>query len=264
MSEDNERKRLMKRLNGFYMRRCPVKADDVSFLEKVVNRLIEHPETEDSLFEKLLKKYPKDVVKIKRKKKKKNKRKNEEISSDDDNVPDILRPRERKKDERGKEEKTSEKEEEEEIGVHKKLSNGVEYVNTTKGSGDEKASRGDLITVKYKGSLDGGQEHIFDKGTITFTIGRSEVVKGFDVGVIGMRPGVTRKIFIPSRLGYGSRGAPPVIPSNADLFFEIKLIRIGSRRSMRRHEEKQKRLYAYKTKKLSEDNKNKRHRRKKT
>ena len=229
-----ERSRILKRLTNFYIRRCPEKVEDQDLLNRVVDRLIKHPEKEETLFLTLLKKYPKDVVKIKKKKKKKKKKNTK--TDEEENVPDILRPR-----------KTSEKKEEkkeEEINVHTVLANGVEYVDTTKGSGDERATRGDLITVKYKGFLDGGQEHQFDKGTLTFTIGRSEVVKGFDFGVIGMRPGVTRKIFIPSRLGYGARGAPPVIPPDADLFFEIRLVRIGSRRSKRREEEKRKRRNA--------------------
>ena len=239
MAAKDERDRLMKRLKNFYIRRCPEKAENQELLDSVVERLVEHPEKEETLFLTLLKKYPKDVVKIKRKKKKKKKKEERDgiHEKNEDNVPDILRPH--KKSASEKKEKESNQ-----INVHHKLPNGVEYIDTTQGSGEEKARRGDLITVKYKGSLDGEQEHLFDKGTLTFTIGRREVVEGFDCGVVGMRQGLTRRIFIPSRLGYGAKGAPPVIPPNSDLYFEIRLVRIGSRRSQRREEESRKRASA--------------------
>ena len=247
------RDRLMKRLKNFYIRRCPEKAKNQELLDSVVERLMEYPEKEEALFKSLLEKYPKDVVKIKRKKKKKKKKKKNDNDMKEDNVPDILRPRKKEAPENNKEE--------DEINVHRKLPNGVEYVDTTKGSGEERARRGDLITVKYEGYLDGGQEYQFDKGTLTFTIGRSEVVKGFDTGVVGMRPGMKRKIFIPSRLGYGAKGAPPVIPPNSDLFFVIRLVRIGSRRSQRREEENRKRRNASSNKKRNNRTSNNKRRR---
>ena len=251
MTDTKNRDRLTKRLKNFYIRRCPEKAENQELLDSVVERLMEYPEKEETLFKTLLEKYPKDVVKIKRKKKKKKKKKDDDDDKKGDNVPDILRPRKKK---------TLEKKEEDEINVHHKLPNGVEYVDTTKGSGEDRARRGDLITVKYEGYLDGGQEHQFDKGNLTFTIGRSEVVKGFDTGVVGMKPGMKRKIFIPSRLGYGAKGAPPVIPPDSDLFFVIRLVRIGSRRSQRREEESRKRRNASSNNKRNRSNNKKRRR----
>jgi len=60
-----------------------------------------------------------------------------------------------------------------------------------------------------------------------FTIGVGQVIKGWDEGVGSMRPGETRKLIIPSELGYGKRGAGGVIPPNAELHFEVELIKIS-------------------------------------
>jgi FK506-binding nuclear protein len=71
---------------------------------------------------------------------------------------------------------------------------------------------------------------VFDsntKGTpFSFKLGKGEVIKGWDVGVQGMHVGGTRKLTCPPGMAYGSRGAPPDIPKNATLVFEIKLLQV--------------------------------------
>ena len=60
----------------------------------------------------------------------------------------------------------------------------------------------------------------FDASVFTFTIGTG-VIQGFSRGVTGMRVGGQRRVVIPPDLGYGSAGAPPAIPGNATLVFDI-------------------------------------------
>jgi len=59
-----------------------------------------------------------------------------------------------------------------------------------------------------------------------FKIGGGEVIKGWDVGVQGMAVGGERRIVIPARLGYGSKGMPG-IPANSELTFDLKMISIN-------------------------------------
>jgi FKBP-type peptidyl-prolyl cis-trans isomerase len=89
------------------------------------------------------------------------------------------------------------------------------------GEGTE-AKAGDLVIVSYEGKLKDGT--IFDSSkSFQFTLGAGEVIKGWDQGIAGMRVGGTRKLEVPSKLGYGKRGSPPDIPQNADLFFSVTL-----------------------------------------
>lgn len=49
---------------------------------------------------------------------------------------------------------------------------------------------------------------------------------GFELGTKGMKVGGTRTVVIPSHMGYGARGAPPDIPPNATLVFDLELVSV--------------------------------------
>jgi len=106
------------------------------------------------------------------------------------------------------------------------LAGGLQY-ETMKAApaGAAKATRGRTVQVRYDGRLASNGQR-FDKGTIKFKLGAGEVIRGWDVGVDGMKVGEKRRLLIPSKLAYGSSGAPPDIPRNANLCFEVELLKV--------------------------------------
>jgi peptidylprolyl isomerase len=97
------------------------------------------------------------------------------------------------------------------------------------GEGPE-AKTGDRVRVHYHGRFLSNRVE-FDSShkraePFTFTLGRREVIQGWDEGVVGMKVGGKRKLQIPSRLAYGADGRPPSIPPNSDLEFDVELLAI--------------------------------------
>ncbi|KAK6519849.1 peptidylprolyl isomerase fpr4 [Arthrobotrys conoides] len=103
---------------------------------------------------------------------------------------------------------------------------GVKIEDHKLGSGPE-AKKGQKVSMRYIGKLTDGK--VFDsnkKGKpFTFNLGKGDVIKGWDIGVAGMKVGGERKLVIPSNLAYGSK-ALPGIPKNSTLVFEVKLLEI--------------------------------------
>lgn len=92
------------------------------------------------------------------------------------------------------------------------------------------AVAGNVLTVDYSGMLTDGVkfDSSYDRGqSFSFTLGAGRVIKGWDVGLAGMKIGEKRKLTVPPEMAYGERGFPVVgIPQNATLIFEVELLRI--------------------------------------
>jgi FKBP-type peptidyl-prolyl cis-trans isomerase len=105
---------------------------------------------------------------------------------------------------------------------------GLKYQELKVGKGAE-AKKGDIVSVHYTGWLTSGKK--FDssvdrKEPFEFRVGAGKVIKGWDEGVAGMKVGGKRRLTIPSKLGYGERGAGDDIPPNATLVFEVELLEV--------------------------------------
>jgi FKBP-type peptidyl-prolyl cis-trans isomerase len=103
---------------------------------------------------------------------------------------------------------------------------GLKYWEIKKGSGAT-AVAGKQVSVHYTGWLTDGKEFdtSLDTGEpIKFELGSGKVIKGWDEGIGGMKVGGKRQLHIPPELGYGARGAPPTIPPNATLIFDVQLV----------------------------------------
>ncbi|RYY04011.1 MAG: FKBP-type peptidyl-prolyl cis-trans isomerase [Gammaproteobacteria bacterium] len=99
--------------------------------------------------------------------------------------------------------------------------------------GEGKAAvKGALITAHYRGCLEDGTQFdsSYDKGRVFETvIGTGRVIKGWDQGIIGMKVGGKRKLFVPAHLAYGERQVGPIIKPNSNLVFEIELLEVRTR-----------------------------------
>ena len=99
--------------------------------------------------------------------------------------------------------------------------------DTVVGKGAE-AKDGSAVKVHYTGKLKNGTEFDSSVGKAPFdvTIGKGQVIKGWDKGLVGMKVGGKRTLLIPSDLGYGETGSPPKIPPRATLVFDIELLEV--------------------------------------
>jgi FKBP-type peptidyl-prolyl cis-trans isomerase FkpA len=95
------------------------------------------------------------------------------------------------------------------------------------------ASTGRSLTVSYTGWLydparpDGKGTQFDSSPSFPFVLGIGGVIRGWDLGVVGMRVGGLRRLTIPPELGYGSAGAGQGrIPPNASLVFDVELLSV--------------------------------------
>jgi len=108
----------------------------------------------------------------------------------------------------------------------KELAGGVKVKDAKIGTGPE-AKKGNTVSLRYIGKLQTGK--IFDSNTkgkpFTFRIGVGEVIKGWDIGIVGMQVGGERLLTVPPSMGYGNTTNGD-IPPKSTLIFECKLVNI--------------------------------------
>lgn len=106
------------------------------------------------------------------------------------------------------------------------LRGGVLYRVIESGNGEGLVTPRSVVACHYKGSTING--HVFDetfskKVPAAFRV--NELISGFQIALVNMHIGDHWEVYIPSEMGYGSRGAGD-IPKNATLIFEIRLEKI--------------------------------------
>lgn len=103
---------------------------------------------------------------------------------------------------------------------------GLRYIIVEAGDGP-RPQPGTPIKAHYTGKFLSGR--VFDSSVqrgepFEFEVGMGRVIKGWDEALLDMRKGEKRILVIPSHLGYGERGYPPVIPPQATLVFDVELV----------------------------------------
>lgn len=104
-------------------------------------------------------------------------------------------------------------------------STGLQYKVVKEGKG-AKPTANDNVTVNYEGKLISGE--IFDssferKQPTTFQL--TNVIPGFQEGIMLMKEGATYELYMPSELGYGDQGSQG-IPGGSVLIFKVELIKV--------------------------------------
>ena len=141
-------------------------------------------------------------------------------------VDQFLRERQKERAEAEKVKGAKYLEEQAKVAGAQKTASGLIYIETQPGTGATPAPT-DTVKVHYRGTLINGTEFdsSFKRGTpAEFPL--SGVIKCWTEGVAKMKVGGKAKLICPSDIAYGERGAPPNIPGNSVLNFEVELIEI--------------------------------------
>ena len=125
---------------------------------------------------------------------------------------------------------------------------GLQFLDVTEGSGDY-PTPGQNVKVHYEGLLNGFERPDAPRAThcgetlqvppckfdssyasrwpLDFAVGTGKAIKGWDEGLLTMRPGGKWRLVVPAALAYGKRGAGNIIPPNAVLYFEVELLAVS-------------------------------------
>ncbi len=106
------------------------------------------------------------------------------------------------------------------------LPSGLQYIELKAGEGESPKAEAE-VTVHYRGTLINGEEFdsSYKRGEPT-SFGLSGVIPGFRESLTLMKPGAKWRVFVPSEMGYGVKGAGASIGPNQALIFDIELISI--------------------------------------
>jgi FKBP-type peptidyl-prolyl cis-trans isomerase FklB len=106
------------------------------------------------------------------------------------------------------------------------LPEGIQYEVIKEGNGNQPLLK-DTVKAHYKGSLLDGKEfdNSFKRGQ-PFSAPLTALIKGWQIALPLMKEGSHWRLWIPSHLAYGDRGAGSDIPGGATLIFEVELIEI--------------------------------------
>ncbi|RMZ91290.1 hypothetical protein DV736_g1471, partial [Chaetothyriales sp. CBS 134916] len=105
--------------------------------------------------------------------------------------------------------------------------NGVTIDDRKIGNGPA-AKKGSKLEMRYIGKLESTLA-VFDSNKsgkpFSFKLGAGEVIKGWDIGLEGIKPGGERRIIVPAHLAYGKKSMPG-IPANSKLIFDVKCLAV--------------------------------------
>lgn len=106
---------------------------------------------------------------------------------------------------------------------------GVDVETLTAGDGATFPKKGQKVFCHYVLTLTNGKkiDSSRDRGQpFSFKIGKGEVIQGWEQGLAQMSVGQRAKLTISPDLGYGARGVPGTIPANAQLVFDVELLKV--------------------------------------